>query len=328
VSPGSGKNNMTFSSDPTLADIEEKTEVIYGEENIINATLQLFSIARSTLNCCIDSTGPSMLVIPKHPITKAHYVMKERGVIIRFVTEITKENITHCRKLMNFGEVRHLDEVKGNFGVLDGIYYRASAKSRASSPPPLLLSSTVRAFVEQQEYFFEMLWRKAIHARQRIKEIEENLKREFIETIQDSEETTILISKVLSSATEEIQMIFSHADALRQYERLGMFDIIMKKADKGVMVQILIGTDSSIKGTNLNWLNGYPQIELRYLNKSIQTKLTTIVSDRELSLVIEDKGTEDTYGLGLTTYSNSESTVLSYVSIFENLWLQSRVRVR
>ena len=36
---------MPFSSDPTLADIEEKTEVIYGEENIINATLQLFSVA-------------------------------------------------------------------------------------------------------------------------------------------------------------------------------------------------------------------------------------------------------------------------------------------
>ena len=61
-----------------------------------------------------------------------------------------------------------------------------------SSPPPLLISSTVRAFVEQQQYFFDMLWRKAIPAKQRIKEIEEGLKREFIEAIQDPEE--ILIS--------------------------------------------------------------------------------------------------------------------------------------
>lgn len=55
--------------------------------------------------------------------------------------------------------------------------------------------------------------------------------------------------------------------------------------------------------------------------KSIQTKLTTIVADRELSLVIEEKDNED--AIGFATYSNSESTVMSYASIFENLCAQS-----
>ena len=59
---------------------------------------------------------------------------------------------------------------------------------------------------------------------------------------------------------------------------------------------------------------------------SIQTKITTIIVDDERSLVIELrdynqlKSDED---IGLATYSNSESTVLSYVSIFETLWIQS-----
>jgi hypothetical protein len=89
-------------------------------------------------------------------------------------------------------------------GIADRIYYRASAKNAGeSSPPPLLISSTLKAF-EQQQYFFDMLWKKAIPAKQRIKEIEEHIKREFIETIQDSEETNSLISKTVSSATEEI----------------------------------------------------------------------------------------------------------------------------
>jgi hypothetical protein len=74
---------------------------------------------------------------------------------------------------------------------------------------------------------------------------------------------------------------------------------------------------------DLEWLIGYPQIELRYLHKSIQTKLTAVVTDRELSLVIEEKGDENAEDLGLATYSNSESTVLSCASIFENLWAQS-----
>jgi two-component system, OmpR family, sensor histidine kinase VicK len=58
----------------------------------------------------------------------------------------------------------------------------------------------------------------------------------------------------------------------------------------------------------------------------VQTKVTTIIADNELSLVIElkeDNKQNSNEAIGLTSYSNSESTVLSYVSIFETLWLSS-----
>jgi hypothetical protein len=309
--------------DPPRINVEEKTEVIYGDENIIRDTLEAYSVLTNSLDICNDSNGPSMFVIPNHPVTRAYRELRERGIRLRFIAEVTKDNIVYSKEFMKNCELRHLDEVRGNFGISDGIYYRASAKTRRSSPPPLLICSTLRAFVEQQQYFFEMLWKKAIPAKQRIKEIEENLKREFIETIRDSEETTSLISKVLSSAIEEIQMIFSRASALKQYEKLGMLKIIREKADKGVPVRILIGTDSPVNLRDLERLVGIPRLKLRYLLKSIKTKLTTIVTDRELSLVIEEKKNEDESDLGLATYSNSESTVLSYASIFENLWAQS-----
>ena len=65
---------------------------------------------------------------------------------------------------------------------------------------------------------------------------------------------------------------------------------------------------------------------LRELDESIKTKVTTIMADREVSLVVESK--DDTKennneAIGLATYSNSESTVLSYASIFEALWISS-----
>ena len=209
----------------------------------------------------------------------------------------------------------------GDFSRL--VLNRSQVEKTEPTPVTETIYSTMSAFVAQQQYFFEMLWKKAIPAAQRIKEIEENLKREFIETIRDTDETTSLISKVLSSATDEILMVFSHAETFNQYEKLGMSNIVRKKADDGVIVRILIGTDGPIIAKDLERLTGSPQIESRYLNKSMQTKLTTIVTDRELSLVIEEKGTEDALDLGLATYSNSDSTVLSYASIFENLWVQS-----
>jgi hypothetical protein len=312
-------------SDPSLSDIEEKTEVVYDEEDIKNSTLNLLSNAKFTLDNCIDSTGPSIVVASGHTISNEFYKMKKREIKIRFITEITKENIKYCKELMNCAEVRHLDEIKGNFGILDGIYYRATPKGKAASPPPLLISSTVRAFVEQQEYFFDMLWKKAIPAKQRIKEIEEGIKREFIETIQDPAEIQSLVSKVISSAAEGIDVVFSTPNSFKIYEREGIIKLVAKKVEEGIKVRILLNRDDVIQ-RSIEKLRVHPQITIKNLDKSVQTKVTTIVADNELSLVIELK--DDTQlnskeAMGLATYSNSESTVLSYASIFETLWIQS-----
>jgi two-component system, OmpR family, sensor histidine kinase VicK len=326
---------MTFSSNSTLGNLEEKTEVTRGMENIIEATLTRFSLTKHTIDSCIDKDNPKTIVTHNR-IVSAIIHAKNRGIRTRVITEITIENLSYCKELINLtSEVRHLEDVIGNFSISDKSIYQAAAMGDFSrpmlnrsqvektEPTPVseTINSTMSAFVAQQQYFFEMLWKKAIPAAQRIREIEENLKREFIETIRDTEETTSLISKVLSSATEEILIVFSRAGTLKKYEKLGMLDIVRKKADKEIEVRILIGTDRPTNERDVEWLREYPRIELRYLNKSIQTRLTTIVTDRELSLVIEERKDED--DLGFATYSNSESTVLSCASIFENLWAQS-----
>jgi hypothetical protein len=170
-----------------------------------------------------------MFVIPNHPVTMGFQDMKRRGVRIRFISEITKDNISPCKELMKTVELRHLDDVKGNFGVGDSRIYQASAKNVGPAPPPLLIESTVKGFVEQQQYFFDMLWRRAIPAKQRIKEIEEGLKREFIETIQDPTEIQNMVSKAITSAVEEIDIVFSTPNSFKRYEREGIIELLTKK---------------------------------------------------------------------------------------------------
>ena len=91
----------------------------------------------------MDPDAPSTFVIPNHPITKVFTEAKARGIQIRFISEINKENIQYCKELMAVADLRHMDEVKGNFGIVDGIYYRATAKAGKSSAPPLLLSTSI-----------------------------------------------------------------------------------------------------------------------------------------------------------------------------------------
>jgi hypothetical protein len=54
------------------------------------------------------------------------------------------------------------------------------------------------------------------------------------------------------------------------------------------------------------------------------------VVDKALSLAIElkdGKEEEDLYdAIGVATYSNIESTLFTYSSIFENLWIQGELR--
>jgi signal transduction histidine kinase len=58
------------------------------------------------------------------------------------------------------------------------------------------------------------------------------------------------------------------------------------------------------------------------------TKATILIADRKASLVIEirdDSKSRFYEAIGLSTYSNSKPGVLSYVSIFENLWIQTEL---
>ena len=64
-----------------------------------------------------------MFVIPNQPIPIAFRELKERGIRLRFIAEITKDNIVDCKELIKTCELPHLDKVKGNFGISDGIYY-------------------------------------------------------------------------------------------------------------------------------------------------------------------------------------------------------------
>jgi hypothetical protein len=237
-------------------------------------------------------------------------------------------------------DLRHLDEIKGNFGISDGIYYTASAKTHQSSPPPLLIVSTVKAIVEQQQYFFDMLWRKAIPAKQRIKEIEQGLKREFMETIQDPYEVQTILNNILKSANEEILLTFPTKTTtlsnkrLSRYEQECLIPLLRNAVERGVKLRLLFdkSADKGMDRESLITNSNYDTVETQVLDLQEQNKIIAIIVDKEVCLTVEvkDEDYEEDDSiievLGLATYSNSESTVSSYASIFDTLWIQAELR--
>jgi hypothetical protein len=85
--------------------------------------------------------------------------------------------------------------------------------------PGELIVSNVKVIVQQQQQIFSLLWQKAIPAKQRIKEIEQGLKREFIDIVRDPIDIKKLIFYLIKTASDQISMLFSSANAFQLSER-------------------------------------------------------------------------------------------------------------
>jgi signal transduction histidine kinase len=148
------------------------TQITYGDETI--PITDRFAInCKSTVAVYADKNAPSTMVnVPE--ITRMYEIFKRNSVKIRLVAEVDSDNIGYCKHMMKrYGvEIRHLAEAKGNFAISDDQEYIASAALHESEPIPLLIHSNVKEVVDQNQFVFEILWKKAIPIEQRIKEIE------------------------------------------------------------------------------------------------------------------------------------------------------------
>ncbi len=98
----------------------------------------------------------------------------------------------------------------------------------------------------------------------------------------------------------------------------------IKLLDKGKENKITENENTNHSITSFS----HNDIKIRFIEKMSNTKATIVVVDRKESLVMELKDdTKDTFieAIGLSTYSNSKSAVLSYIAIFENMWKQSEL---
>src|SRR5919202_2472107 len=236
----------------TMTTAAEKTIVLTDPTEIINNVVNHFSHIKHVADTCADSNAPYSHFILK-PVRDSFIQLKNRGVRIRFITEITKENLPYSKELMKIVELRHLDGIKGNFGIsdgIDGIEYRASPTSKKEETPSEYIISNVRSLVEQQQYFFDMLWSKAIPAKQRIKEIEQGAKREFVETIRDPSEIQKMGFELVKNAEEEILIVFSTPNAFRTQEKAGAIEILKEAASRNVKIRILIPAEANNKNNN------------------------------------------------------------------------------
>jgi two-component system sensor histidine kinase VicK len=310
----------------TLANYEttERTEIWSGLETISRKSFEVLSRAKVTSDCCHDSKSPLILVT-----TEQYFEMikqlKAKGIRQRFVTEITQENVKYSKELACHVELRHLQGVKGNFGIVDGKEYGAAANLYDMQPPVEFIYSNVKTFVEQQQYFFELLWNKAIPAEQRIREIEEGRTPEKLDIIQDTQKSINRAFEIMNKTQKELLVLFATPRTFTFALQGESADIYRKISKKGVDIKLLVPRGGAeIENEQARKVREIsPKINLRLSEVGLNTRITIMISDRKefMNWELKDDTLDNPYlAGGIATYSNIRALASSYAIIFDNLW--------
>ena len=297
----------------------------------MDTLLQFLSKTNNRIDSCCNCNGPS-IAIEVEEYRKLLFDLKTRSIKVRYITEITKENVQYCKELMKFDyEIRHLDGIKANFSINETEYI-ASISLQKAQPIPQAIYTNVIDIVEQQKYIFETLWGKSLPAEQKIREMEEGISLGNTEIIRDSAQTKEVFVDLVRSAEYEILLILPTVNAFLREERIGIPQLLIDAIEKkrNIKVRILTPTSDLIE-KKLKRLeqeiddNKKRNFELRRTVSEPEMKSTIMVIDRKVSLVTElkDDSKDDIVdAIGLTSYSTSKPTILSYISIFEKFWKQ------
>jgi hypothetical protein len=126
----------------------------------INAFIQS---TQTKMDITFDYQGPSILITT--PSYRDSYnVILKKGCKIRFITEITPENISFCKEIISLvTELRHLDGLKGGLAINETEYMAATLIQNMQPLTGVYWSNAVNV-IEQGKYIFDTFWRNAIPA--------------------------------------------------------------------------------------------------------------------------------------------------------------------
>jgi nitrogen-specific signal transduction histidine kinase len=295
----------------------EVTEIFRGVEDTTRAVVLFFSNA-STVSACADSLAPSV-AMGVEAIKKCYEDLKSRKAKIRWITEITKDNLSYCRALMQYAEVRHLDGIRGNFGVSDTEYIATASVNRAQSVAELIYSNA-RSIVEQNKYVFDTLWSRAVPAEHRIREIEEGVTTPETRVVKDP--LDILQATLGMIRRSNQYSVCSVSDGLL-YAYNYSFDAFKEvldrhRAGKHMGIRWVTNIEGNKDSRLLEVVKSFMSIGMQIRHIKTIPPMSFGVSEKQMGVTVE---TMQGGSLNASAIFSSEPAfVEQFAAIFEELW--------
>ena len=289
----------------TLVDVLSKTN--NSIEIFIEAGFSIFSVSEEILKRIRDRKTPHMMV--------------------RLISTLTAENLSIFGEVKHM-EIRHLDDVRGNFVIFDRKNYFAVLSDSMNARARVLYASN-DAFLRSQVFLFDSLWSGAITMRERTKELGLQVP-EFTNTIEEPSEISQLVNKLVLSSTSELLILCSTSGAFLALREEEILDLCQEASLRGVEVKMLVYTQTNeVKDMIKSILKEkFGKLSVQFMRKALQTRILTIVVDKVEFLAIQlNEGSSQNFQqlVKACTYSNNELNLTSAISLLQSLWIQSEL---
>jgi signal transduction histidine kinase len=284
---------------------------------------------------------------PKSSLNK-----KDNIIGLRCILKITRQNMELVAKFLDVEGVyiRHTSNpLPINFEVSE-TQFNLSMRI-PNKIDTYILSIQDISVIKYYKSIFEDLWNGGLDARIKIRDMRSNLNggEGFTELIENPYKTQQLLIHHIQKATKEILIILPSINAFFRYGKIGIFSILEKKllninnnnisnGDKNsnkLLVKILTPTNNKLEKCITNIYNRIKKtnkkkenIEFRRVESLSQINTACIIIDKKDLLVIDlkdDSKNNFLDAIGSSIYSNTPTTVFSYISIFDTLWTQTEL---
>jgi two-component system sensor histidine kinase VicK len=295
----------------------ETTEILRGAEDTTRAVVLFFTNA-NWVSVCADSLAPSV-AMGVEPIKECYENLKSRQVKVRWITEITKDNLSYCRALMQYAELRHLDGIKGNFGVSDTAYI-ATATLNKAQPVAELIYSTAKSVIEQNKYVFDTLWSKAVLAQDRIREIEEGVTRPEIRAVKNPREilqdTIGLVrrSKQYSICSVSDGLLYAHNYSFDAFKEI----LDLHRSGKHAGIRWVTKIESIEDSRLLEVIKTFMQLGMQIRHVTTIPPMSFGLSEKEIGVTVENMRGGSLNASAI--FSSEPAIVEQFAAIFEELW--------
>jgi two-component system sensor histidine kinase VicK len=295
----------------------ETTEILRGVEDTTRAVVLFFTNA-NWVSVCADSLAPSV-AMGVEPIKECYENLKSRQVKVRWITEITKDNLSYCRALMQYAELRHLDGIKGNFGVSDTAYI-ATATLNKAQPVAELIYSTAKSVIEQNKNIFDTLWSKAVVAEDRIREIEEGVTRTEIRAVKDPREilqdTIGLVrrSKQYSICSVPDGLLYAHSYSFDAFKEI----LDLHRGGKHAGIRWVTKIEDIEDSRLLEVIKTFMQLGMQIRHVTTIPPMSFGVSEKEMGVTVENMRGGSLNASAI--FSSEPAIVEQFAAIFEELW--------
>ncbi|MFZ0329122.1 MAG: HAMP domain-containing sensor histidine kinase [Nitrososphaeraceae archaeon] len=310
----------TTSTTPYPPTKDRSSEILYGVEKAVGRGVYFMSNVREKMDIFFDKNAPS-IVVDVVEYKNGYKDIQKRGGKIRAFTEITKDNVHYCKQLIKLvDELKHLEGVKGGVAVSES-EYMATTLLQESTPLMQVIYSNVKEVVEQAQYIFDTLWKTAIPAEQKIRELEEGIVIHKTRIIENAEEIIREFNR-FSDVSNEVLSCISAPGGLQYVQdyfvesNRKLIEKQMKGQHKGIRyicnIDNKYNADLARKflqdGVKIRHTSNLPPMSFGITNKEIAVTFERIERGKQVQILL---------------ISDEPMYVKYFSKVFEELWTDS-----